>query len=100
MLFSLKAASVAERAIMRLKEGKKPVIAFASTMGSFIETIENETGMPVGDGDTINADFSEVLVRGLEGVLRYTEKDVTGKPIYKKFLLSDLSPKQGTCIMI
>lgn len=93
MLFSLKAASVAERAIQRLKEGKKPIIAFASTMGSFIETLENETGMAVGDGDTINADFSEVLVRGLEGVLRYTEKDVTGKPIYKKFALNDLSPE-------
>lgn len=93
MLFSLKAASVAERAIMRLKEGKKPVIAFASTMGSFIETLENETGMPVGDGDTINADFSEVLLRGLEGVLRYTEKDVTGMPVYKMFVLSDLAPE-------
>ena len=96
MLFSLKAASVAERAIMRLKEGKKPVIAFASTMGSFIETLENEAGMPVGDGDTINADFSEVLTRGLEGVLRYTEKDVTGKPIYRKFALNDLSPDAAT----
>ena len=93
MLFSLKAASVAERAILRLKEGKKPVIAFSSTMGSFIETLENEAGTPVGDGDTINADFSEVLVRGLEGVLRYTEKDVNGQPIYKKFALHDLSPE-------
>ncbi len=93
MLFSLKAASVAQRAILRLKEGKKPVIAFASTMGSFIETLENETGMPVGDGDTIKADFSEVLIRGLEGVLRYTEKDVTGQSVYKKFALSDLAPE-------
>lgn len=93
MLFSLKAVAVAERAIMRLKEGKKPVIAFASTMGSFIETLESDTGLPVGDGDTINADFSEVLQRGLEGVLRYTEKDVTGQPIYKKFALSDLPPE-------
>ncbi|PWV45924.1 strawberry notch C-terminal domain-containing protein [Chitinophaga sp. S165] len=90
MLFSLKADAVAERTIMRLKEGKKPVIAFASTMGSFIETLEAETGMPVSDGDTINADFSEVLWRGLDGVLRYTEKDVTGKPVYKKFAVHEL----------
>lgn len=96
MLFSLKASSVAERAIMRLKEGKKPVVAFASTMGSFLETIENEAGVPVSDGDTINADFSEVLFRGLEGVLRYTEKDVNGKPIYKKFSLSELQPEAVT----
>jgi hypothetical protein len=95
MLFSLKAVAVAERTIMRLKEGKKPVIAFASTMGSFIETLENETGMPVGDGDTINADFSEVLQRGLDGVLRYTEKDVNGQSVYRTFALSDLPPEAG-----
>jgi hypothetical protein len=91
MLFSIKAEAVAERAIMRLREGKKPVIAFASTMGSFIETLESETGLPVSDGDTINADFSEVLKRGLDGILRYTEKDVDGNPVYKKFELSELS---------
>jgi hypothetical protein len=32
MLFSIKAEAVAERAIARLKEGKKPVVAFASTI--------------------------------------------------------------------
>jgi len=93
MLFSIKAEAVAERAIERLKEGKKPVIAFASTMGSFIEQMENEHGMPVKDGDTINADFSEVLMRGLDGVLRYTEKDVNGESIYKKFNIAELSPE-------
>jgi hypothetical protein len=92
MLFSIKAEAVAEQAIARLKEGKKPVIAFASTMGSFIETLENENGMTVTDGDTINADFAEVLKRGLDGVLRYTEKDVDGTSVYKKFVISDFSP--------
>jgi hypothetical protein len=90
MLFSLKADAVAELTIQRLKEGKKPVIAFASTMGSFIEGMENEHGMPVSDGDTINADFTEVLMRGLDGVLRYSEKDIDGNSIHKKFALSDL----------
>ncbi|TMI89769.1 MAG: hypothetical protein E6H08_16065, partial [Bacteroidetes bacterium] len=90
MLFSLKAESVAERAIHRLKEGKKPIIAFASTMGSFIEAMENEHGVPVADGDTINADFTEVLKRGLDGILRYTEKDIDGNPVYKKFEVSEL----------
>lgn len=91
MLFSLKAEAVAERAIQRLQEGKKPVIAFASTMGSFIETMENDQGMPISEGDTINADFSEVLRRGLEGVLRYTEKDVDGRPVHHKFAISDFA---------
>lgn len=90
MLFSLKAEAVAERAIHRLQEGKKPIIAFASTMGSFIESMENDRGIPVADGDTINADFSEVLKRGLDGILRYTEKDVDGNSIFKKFELSEL----------
>lgn len=90
MLFSLKADAVAERTIQRLKEGKKTVIAFASTMGSFIEGMENEHGMLVGDGDTINADFTEVLKRGLDGILRYSEKDVDGNSIHKKFQLSEL----------
>ncbi len=93
MLFSIKAEAVAERTIERLKEGKKPVIAFASTMGSFVEQMENENGMTVKDGDTINADFSEVLMRGLDGVLRYTEKDVNGESIYKQFSISELSPE-------
>jgi hypothetical protein len=93
MLFSLKAQSVAQRAIMRLREGKKPVIAFASTMGSFIESLENDKGMAVSDGDTINADFTEVLKRGLDGILRYTEKDVDGNPVYKKFEISELPPE-------
>jgi len=91
MLFSLKAEAVAERAIVRLKEGKKPIIAFASTMGSFIEQMENEKGMTVSDGDVINSDFTEVLKRGLDGILRYTERDVNGESISKKFELSDLS---------
>lgn len=91
MLFSIKAEAVAERAIMRLKEGKKPVIAFASTMGSFIEQMETDDGTPVSDGDTINADFSEVLQKGLDGILRYTETDVDGQKVYKKFEITEFS---------
>jgi len=96
MLFSLKAEAVAEQALKRLKEGKKPLIAFASTMGSFIEAMENEKGLPVTDGDTINADFTEVLKRGLDGILRYTEKDVDGNPIHKKFEISELPVEAQT----
>lgn len=93
MLFSIKADAVAERALMRLREGKKPIIAFASTMGSFIEQMEGKDGVAVGDGDTINADFAEVLKRGLESIMRYTEKDTNGDPIYKKFEIAELPPE-------
>jgi hypothetical protein len=91
MLFSIKAEAVADQAIRRLKEGKKPVIAFASTMGSFIEQMENDKGLPVTDGDVINTDFSEVLMRGLDGILRYTETSPEGEKIYKKFALTEFS---------
>jgi predicted RNA methylase len=91
MLFSIKAEAVAERAIARLKEGKKPVIAFASTMGSFIEQMESEAGLAISDGDTINADFSIVLQKGLDGILRYTETDTDGQKNFKKFEISDFS---------
>jgi len=94
MLFSIKAEAVAERAIARLKEGKKPVIAFSSTMGSFIEQMENAHGMPVSDGDVIAADFSIVLQKGLEGVMRYTEINEFGKKVYSTFDISTFS-EQG-----
>lgn len=93
MLFSLKAETVAEKAIERLKEGKKPIIAFASTMGSFIEQMENENGLPVADGDIIKADFAEVLQRGLDGIMRYTVTDVDGKKKHSKFDISNLPPE-------
>jgi predicted RNA methylase len=90
MLFSIKAEAVAERTILRLKEGKKPIIAFASTMGSFIEQLENDKGLVVGDGDLIDTDFAEVLRKGLDGIMRYTEKDINGESVFRHFELSDL----------
>ncbi len=90
MLFSLKAEAVAERAILRLKEGKKPVIAFASTMGSFIEDLIAQSGAPFEEGMTINTDFSQVLRKGLEGVLRYTVYEPDGTPSHHVFDIQEL----------
>jgi len=84
LLFSLNASDVADHAIKRLKEGKKPIIAFASTMGSFLEAIAKPD-------DVINGDFSTVLEKGLDSVLRYTEKDIDGETEGKTFNVSDLS---------
>jgi len=93
LLFSIKASSVADMAIARLKEGKKPLIAFSSTMGAFLENMQTEFGQGVKDGDTINADFKTVLVKGLNGVLRYTETDHAGNKGFKVFKVSELSPE-------
>jgi hypothetical protein len=78
LLFSIKAIAVGDVAIQRLKEGKKPVIAFASTMESFLNTMTNDDGTPVEDGDIVNADFSKIFEKRLAGVLKYTEKDAEG----------------------
>ncbi|MDA3910966.1 MAG: strawberry notch family protein [Bacteroidales bacterium] len=72
LLFSVKAKEVAEHAIKRLKEGKKPVIAFSSTMGSFLEELASE-------GEQINGDFALVLRKGIESVLKYSVVDVDGQ---------------------
>ncbi|MBN2727825.1 MAG: strawberry notch family protein [Bacteroidales bacterium] len=84
ILFSLKARSVAELAIERLEEGKKPIIAFSSTMESFLDEMEV--------GDTIDTDFKEVLQRGLDGVLKYTVTDINGNREHKFFSPAELDP--------
>ncbi|MBD3637209.1 MAG: strawberry notch C-terminal domain-containing protein [Crocinitomicaceae bacterium] len=91
MLFSIKAEAVAEKAIRRLKEGKKPIIAFASTMGSFIEQLDDGGGRRAVEGDTVSADFALVLEKGLEGVLRYTVTLPDGQRDYKVFDITELS---------
>jgi hypothetical protein len=90
MLFSIKAEAVAQRAVQRLQEGKKPVIAFASTMGAFLEGMENAHGEQVSDGDMINADFSEVLMRGLDGLFAVTEISANGDREKKRLTLAAL----------
>lgn len=83
LLFSIKAEAVAEVVIQRLKEGKKPVIAFANTMESFLNSMTTDDGRGVKDGDKINYDFSKVLEKRLQSVLKYTIKDADGNPEYK-----------------
>jgi hypothetical protein len=79
MLFALKADDVANRAIARLREGKKPVIAFSSTMGSFLENMNDEEGMAIKEGSQIPAGFAPVLLKSLQNVLNYSIKDETGR---------------------
>lgn len=86
MLFSIKAEAVADRAIEWLKKGKKTVIAFGSTMESFLDD------MGAVEGETIRADFALVLKRGLDGVLRYTKRDEKGNPEYAMLQIGELNP--------
>lgn len=85
LLFSLKAEYVADRAIMYAKQGLKPVIAVSNTMETFIkEEIPS-------DIDIASPDFSITLMKGLEGLFRYSEKTAKGDTKPGRIEISQLS---------
>jgi len=91
LLFSIKAADVADQALIRLRQGKKVIVAFSNTMGAFLENIENEDGDKVKANDVVNVDFTTVLKKGLDGVMRYTVKRPNSEPEVHYFTVHDLS---------
>lgn len=95
LLFSLKAEAVAERTIARLKQGIKPVVAFGSTMESFLDNITDDSGELIKMGDVIHSDFSEVLKKRLDGVLRYTAEDAMGQKDYKSITRMEMDADFG-----
>lgn len=83
VLLSLKAKSAAERAIDYLKQGMKPVIALNNTN-------ESQTGN-LALGEEMDApDLGTSLKKGLEGTLRYTQKDAKDNTESGYFKLEDL----------
>ena len=83
VLLSLKAKSAAERAIDYLKQGTKPVIALNNTN-------ESQTGN-LALGEEMDApDLGTSLKKGLEGTLRYTQKDAKNNSESGYIKLSDL----------
>ena len=83
VLLSLKAKSAAERAIDYLKQGMKPVIALSNTNESQTNKIKL--------GEEMDApDLGTSLKRGLEGTLRYTQKDAKDNSDSGYFKLEDL----------
>ena len=91
ILFSTKAEAVALHAIRRLKQGKAVVIAFANTMGSFIDELTEE-GLEDREGGTrIKTDFSLVLEKALRSVLKIQIADGWGKKQFRALSISELS---------
>ena len=83
VLLSLKAKSAAERAIDYLKQGMKPVIALNNTNESQTDKI--------AIGEEMDApDLGTSLKKGLEGTLRYTQKDAKDNSDSGYFKLEDL----------
>lgn len=91
LLFAIKAEDVADAAIEELKKGKKPIIAFASTMESFLSQVLDEEDIKIGDRKDIRTDFALILKNGLDGVMRYTEVDQYEIKHFGKYSPSDLS---------
>lgn len=88
MLFAIKAESVAERAIEHLKNDLKPVIAFKSTMESFLKNANIEVG------DVIEKpDFALSLTRGLKSAMTYTETNAQGDKVKGELGVHELTPE-------
>lgn len=82
-LFSIKAEKVADYAIEAIKNGEKPVIAVNNTM----EGMTDEYPM----GEVMDMpDLNTTLMKGLEGILRYTEKNEYGDRDNKMLRLEEL----------
>jgi hypothetical protein len=70
LLLASKAQATVELALQSLREGKKPVIAVANTMGSFIaEFAAMSNAKP---GDPLDLNFGSLLKRYLKRTLRYS----------------------------
>ena len=72
LLLASKAPATVELALQALKEGKKPVIALANTMGSFIAEYAEMAG--ARPGEPLDLTFNTLLKRYLKRTLRYVEK--------------------------
>jgi len=85
--FSLKVDDVAELAIELLKQDKKVVIAFSSTMGAFLKDLN------VVSGDVLSADeldFANVLKRGLDSTFYFNYTDINNNKSRQKLALEEL----------
>lgn len=87
LLFALKADAVADRVIENLRNGFKPVISFTNTMEGFLS--EAPKGIEMDEVPN----FSVTLMRALDGVMRFTEKDADANSEGGSLTLSQLSPE-------
>ena len=90
MLFALKVQDVARETLRLLREDKKVVIAFKSTMGAFLKELN------LSNGDRMelkDLDFVRTLLKGLESIFYYNYTDVERKKSKKRIALNQLPPK-------
>ncbi|EDP96512.1 strawberry notch C-terminal domain-containing protein [Kordia algicida OT-1] len=87
MLFALKVEQVAKETLDLLLEDKKVVIAFKSTMGSFLKDLKMVSGdiLPLQ-----TLDFTRTLVKGLDSVFYYNYTTLSNEKTRERIELEDL----------
>lgn len=85
LLFALKVDAVANRVVENLRNGYKPVISFTNTMEGFLSSA------PKGVAMNEVPNFSLTLMRALDGVMRFTEKDADENTEGGSISLNELS---------
>lgn len=88
MLFALKVQDAARITIELLKQDKKVVIAFKSTMGTFLKDLN------VSSGDVIpleELDFVRTMIKSLDGVFNYNYTNIDGSKSRQRLRLEELS---------
>jgi len=91
LLFSLKVTEVAKKTLELLSQDKKVVIAFKSTMGSFLKDLN------LASGDELHPDqldFARILVKGLDSTFRYNYTSIDDEKSRETISLDELS-QQG-----
>ncbi len=91
MLFALKVKDVAKHTIKLLKEDKKVVIAFKSTMGAFLKDLNLVSGDVIAKDQM---DFTRTLVKGLDGIFNYNYTAIDGEKTRERIELEEL-PQNG-----
>ena len=91
MLFALKVKDVVAHTIKLLKEDKKVVIAFKSTMGSFLKDLNLVSGDIIPEEQM---DFTRTLVKGLDGIFNYSYTAIDGEKTRERIDLEEL-PQNG-----
>ncbi len=89
LLFALKVEGVAHQTIEALKQNKKVVIGFKSTMGTFLKE------MNLASGDLVEPeelDFVRTMLKGLDSVFKYSYTNVHDEKSRRKIALEELSP--------
>jgi GGDEF domain-containing protein len=88
MLVAMKAEHAVQRAIAALKNGEKPVITLANTMGSFLKEYAEQAGLK--NGDDMGLSFRGLLERYLENSKKITITDADGNKTKRKLTDEEL----------